>query len=110
MRPISTAHQLTPEVKTTLYTIPTSYHALWNLSYIVNNTGNNKGITVIWYDASEDTEYNIIYNYILSPSQFIKFDGGSYVVLEEGDEVRATSEAASNMTVVNTFELRRNKG
>jgi hypothetical protein len=35
----------------------------------------------------------------------LKFDGGAYVVLEEGDEIRVESEAASSMSTINTFEV-----
>ena len=41
----------------------------------------------------------------LTASKFIKFDGGAYVVLEEGDEIRAQSELDSTMSIINTIEL-----
>ena len=110
MRPVSVGTILTPEVKTTVFTVPTGYYAMWNLAYVVNKTGNNKYVDVIWYDASTNTEIHVLDNYVLSPTQFIKFDGGAYVVLEEGDEVRVFAEAGSIMNVINTFELHRNKG
>ena len=109
MRPVSVSAALTPEVKATLYTVPKGYYALWTLAYAVNHSGNNKTVDIIWYNASQDTEFNIIDNYSLSPTQFVKFDG-SYVVLEEGDQVRALSELASQINVLCTFELHRNKG
>lgn len=110
MRPVSVGNVLTPEVKTTVFTVPVGYYAMWNLAYAVNHTGNNKYIDVIWYDASTDTEYYVLDNYVLSPTQFIKFDGGAYIVLEEGDQVRAYAEAGASINLLNTFELHRNKG
>jgi hypothetical protein len=110
MRPISVGAVLSPTVKTTLYTVPLGYHALWNLAYAVNHSGNNKYVDIIWYDASSDSEFYVVDNYVLSPTQFIKFDGGAYIVLEEGDQVRATSETGSSMNVLCTFEVYRNKG
>lgn len=109
MRPESVGAVLSPAVTTTLYTVPTGYHALWNLAYAVNHTGNNKYIDMVWYDASTNTSVHILDNYVLSPTQFVKFDG-AYIVLEEGDQVRATSETGSVMNVICTFELQRNKG
>jgi hypothetical protein len=41
----------------------------------------------------------------MSPTQFIQFDGGAYVVLEEGDEVRGQAESTSTFHLINTFEL-----
>ena len=109
MRPISVGTVLTQAAKTTVFKVPVGYYATWTLAYAVNNSGQNKYIDILWYDASTNTEMSVIYHYVLSPTQFIKFDG-SYVVLEEGDEVRALTEAGSVMSVINTFELFRNKG
>jgi hypothetical protein len=105
MREISVGNNLTAATKTTVYTVPTGYYAKWNLCYIVNHTGNNKTADAIWYDASTNTEIYVLDNYVLSPSQFIKFDGGAYVVLEEGDQIRIESESGSTMSSINTFEL-----
>ena len=107
MRQISVGNNLTAATKTTVYTVPTGYYALWNLCYVVNHTGNNKTIDVFWYDKSINTEIKVLDNYILSPGQYLKFDGGAYVVLEEGDEIRCESELASTMSTINTFELYR---
>lgn len=105
MREVSVGNNLPAGTKTTVYTVPTGYYAKWNLCYVVNHTGNNKTVDAIWYDKSTDTEIRVLDSYILSPSQFIKFDGGAYVVLEEGDEVRLLAEALSDMSAINTFEL-----
>lgn len=105
MREVSVGHNLTADTKTTVYTVPTGYYAKWNLCYVVNNTGNNKTISAWWYDISTGTEYAVLSGYVLSPTQFIKFDGGAYVVLEEGDQIRLKSELASTMSSINTFEL-----
>jgi hypothetical protein len=105
MRQVSVGNNLTAAVKTTVYTVPTGYYALWNLCYAINHTGNNKHIDVYWYDKSSNMEIKVLDNYTLSPSQFIKFDGNAYVVLEEGDEIRCESELASSMSTINTFEV-----
>ena len=110
MRPVSVGTTLTTATKTTVYTVPTGYYAMWNLAYAVNHSGNNKHIDIIWYDASANLEHFVLDNYVLSPTQFIKFDGGAYIVLEEGDQVRVQAEASSTFNVINTFELHRNKG
>lgn len=107
MRQISVGNNLTAATKTTVYTVPTGHYALWNLCYIVNHSGNNKTIDVFWYDKSTNIEVKVLDNYVLSPAQFLKFDGGAYIVLEEGDEIRCESEAASDMSAINTFELYR---
>jgi uncharacterized cupin superfamily protein len=44
-------------------------------------------------------------NYVLTATQFVKFDGGAYVVLEEGDQVRAQAESGAVFHLINTFDL-----
>ena len=102
MRQVSVGNNLTAATKTTVYTVPTGYYALWNLCYIVNHSGNNKYIDVFWYDKSANIEVKVLDNYTLSPSQYLKFDGGAYIVLEEGDQVRCESEAASDSTRISS--------
>ena len=104
MREYSTGTILTDTTKTTIYTVPTGYYSKWNLCYVVNHAGNNKTIDVVWYDASTTTEYYILDNKSISPTEFIKFDGGAFVVLEEGDQIRAQAETGSVFHLVNTFE------
>lgn len=104
MREYSVGTILTDTTKTTIYTVPTGYYAKWNLCYVVNHSGNNKAIDVIWYDASANQEYYILDGYILTATQFVKFDGGAFVVLEEGDQIRAQGETGSLFHLVNTVE------
>ena len=107
MKPVSTGNVLTAATQTTIFTVPTGYYARWPLCYVVNHSGNNKFIDIVWYDASTATEVYVLDGYVLSTTQFIKFNDGAYIVLEEGDQVRATSETGSTMNIINTFELYR---
>ena len=105
MRAISVGKNLVAEVKTTIYTVPSQHYATWSLLYISNQAGVNKHVSVWWYDKTANTEINIIDEYPLTSSEFLKFDGEAYVVLEEGDEIRIITEAGSVMSCVNTFEI-----
>ena len=107
MKPVSTGNVLTAATQTTIFTVPTGYYAKWNLCYVVNHSGNNKYIDVVWYDASAATEVHVFGNHVLTTTQSVTFGNGNYVVLEEGDQVRATSETGSTMNTINTFELYR---
>jgi hypothetical protein len=104
-RPYSVGTILSDTTKTTLYKVPTGYYAKWNLCYVVNHSGNNKVIDIIWYDKAKNTEFYVLDNYSLSPTQFVKFDGGAYVVLEEGDEIRGQADSSATFHILNTFEL-----
>jgi hypothetical protein len=107
MKSISVGKNLTAAVETTIYTVPTGYQAQWNLMYLHNGGGNTKTITVSWYDKSEDTTINIFDAYSLASKDYFKFDGGAYVVLEEGDTVTMTSESGSSFYAICTFLIER---
>ena len=105
MRPISVAATPTAATLTTVYTVPTGYYALFNLMYLHNTTGSTKSITAQWYDSSATTSYDILSSYNMSSKEYLKFDCGAYIVLEEGDQFRVTTEAGSTFSVLGTFEL-----
>lgn len=105
MRPQSIGTILTTTTKTTIFTVPVGYYAKWTLGYAVNHSGNNKYIDLLWYDKSTNAEYFVLDNYVLSPTNFVKFNGDAYVVLEEGDEIRGQAESSSTFHLINTFEL-----
>lgn len=102
MRPKSVGSTPTAGSTTTIYTVPTGYYAEWNLSYIFNNTGSTKSFTLEWYDASSATTYTV-FSAGVNSKEYIKLDGGAYVVLEEGDQVKATPESGSTFTIICTF-------
>jgi hypothetical protein len=105
MRPLSVGKNLVANTKTTVFTVPTRQIAKWNLLWATNNTSSAKSFTAWWYDKSENTEVAIVLDYPLAAKTFLKFDGGAYVALEEGDEVRLLSETGSNVAIICTFEL-----
>lgn len=108
MRKLSVGTNLTPNVKTAVYTVPTGYYAVWNFLYVINHTGTNKNVDVVWYDKSANTEIVVMATYPLSSDQFVTtLDKNREVVLEEGDEVRITAELGSQMSSLCTFELNR---
>jgi hypothetical protein len=41
----------------------------------------------------------------MSSKEYLKFNGGAFIVLEEGDQFRVTTEAGSTFSVLATFEL-----
>lgn len=103
MRPISVGAHPTAGSSSTLYTVPTGYYAKWNLTYIFNNTGSTKSFTLEWYDASAAATYKI-YSAGVNSKEYIKLDGGAYVVMEEGDQVKCAPESGSTFTIICTFE------
>ena len=104
MRPISVGVSPAATVQTLVYTVPTGYYAKMNLMFSHNTTGSNKHMTVTWYDASSATSLDILNQYTISAKTYVQFDGGAYIVLEEGDNIKITSESGSTFTFIATFE------
>ena len=104
MREISVGLNLTAGVETTVYTVPIGYYAKWNLMYVFNNTGSTKTMAVHWHDSSASTDIYVLNNPVNS-KEYVRQDGGAYVVLEEGDSVHMLSEAGSSFSTICTFEL-----
>ena len=104
MRPVSVGSTPTAATLTTVYTVPTGYYALFNLMYLHNTTGSTKTITCQWYDSSATTSYDILTNYSMNSKDYLKFNS-SYIVLEEGDQFRVTTESGSTFSVLATFDL-----
>lgn len=75
MRSISVGAVLTPNTKTTLFTMPARYAGKWNLLYAHNGTAAAKLFDAWWYDASQDVEIPIVYQYPLAASDYLKLNG-----------------------------------
>ena len=110
MRPQSVGLNLTANTLTTVYTVPDGYYAKWNLMYVFNGTGSTKSFTAYWHDASTSTDVYVMNASNVSSKAYEKFDGGAYVVLEEGDIVKVQSEAGSTFSIICTFELEKKQG
>ena len=104
MRAISVGVSPTAAVDTTVYTCPTGYYAKFTVMYIHNTGGSTKHITVQWYDASANTTLDILTQYDFTAKNYLQFDGNAYIVLEEGDKLKITTETGSSFSFIATFE------
>ena len=104
MRAISVGVSPTAAVDTTVYTCPTGYYAKFTVMYIHNTGGSTKHITVQWFDASANTTLDILTQYDFSSKTYLQFDGNAYIVLEEGDKIKITTQSASSFSFIATFE------
>ena len=104
-RKISVGKTKATAAKETIYTVPTKQTALWNLLYVANVGANNKTATVYWYDKSTNAEYAIV-NKTFNTGQVEQWNGGAYVVMEEGDEIRAAiQDDQTTFTFIVSVEL-----
>lgn len=109
-RPVSVGLNLVPDTLTTVYTVPVGYFAKWTLLYAFNGTGSTKHITAYWTDSSAATDVYFLNDNTITSKEYIRIDGGAYVVLEENDKVTVRSEAGSTISVICTFELFKKEG
>jgi hypothetical protein len=47
---------------------------------------------------------DILTAYAFTTKEYIQFNGNAYIVFEEGDQLRVTTEAGSTFTIIATFE------
>ena len=104
MRALSVGVSPSAAVDTTVYTCPTGYYAKFTVMYIHNTGGSTKHITVQWFDASANTTLDILTNYDFSSKTYLQFDGNAYIVFEEGDKLKITTQSASSFSFIATFE------
>ena len=96
---------LTAGVANTLFTVPAGYKAEVSLLFVSNHTGNNKTISAYWQHAHDAAhQIRIIDGYLLAATEFLKFDG-STIVMQTGDSLVFTPEAASEMSAIATIDL-----
>lgn len=110
MREQSVGLNLVADTLTTVYTVPTGYYAKWNLMYVFNGTGSTKTFTAYWHDASANIDIYVLNANSVSSKEYVRMDGGAYIVLEEGDKVYMSSEAGSTFSTICTFELEKKQG
>ena len=108
-RPVSVGLNLTAATLTTVYTVPTGYYAKWSLMYVFNNSGSTKTCAAYWHDASASADIYVL-NGSIANGDYVRQDGGAYVVMEEGDKVYMQSEAGSSFSTICTFELFKKEG
>ena len=104
MRALSVGVSPTAAVDTTVYTCPRGYYSKFTVMYIHNTGGSTKHITVQWFDSSANTTLDILTQYNFSSKTYLQFDGNAYIVLEEGDKIKITTESASTFSFIATFE------
>jgi len=104
-RKISVGKTKATAAKETLYTVPTKQTALWTLLFVANVGANNKSATVYWYDKSVNAEFAIV-NKTFNSGETAQWNGGAYIVMEEGDEIRvAIQDNLTTFTFVASLEL-----
>lgn len=97
----SVGAKFTTTSATTIYTA-TGFGAKGvNISLCDVNAGASVDVSVAWYDASENTTYNLMSTYTINAKQFYLEDIGG-LWLDAGDEIRITASVANSLHAVLT--------
>ncbi len=104
MRALSVGVSPTAAVDTTVYTCPLGYYARFTVMYIHNTGGSTKHITVQWFDSSANSTLDILTALDFSTKEYLQFDGNAYIVFEEGDKLKITTQSGSTFSFIATFE------
>lgn len=90
---------------TTVFTVPLGYKANVELLYISNNTASNKTIDAYWQHAHNAGHqiYLAKAKTINTKDYFILNDAD--IVMQAGDTLKITTEAAGDFAVITTFDL-----
>jgi hypothetical protein len=92
---------------TTVFTVPNGYVAEVDMLFISNHSGNNKTVSAYWQHAHDPShQIYIIDGYPLAAKGFVQFSDGS-VVFQQGDSLKVAPETGSDMSVIVTFDLRK---
>ena len=107
-RKVSVGKHLVGGTTYTMYTVPDGYRASWNLLYMINNTANAKSFTVEWRDKDGNLICHVFQNYPISSKNYLMFDSGAWVNLEEGQYIAIQAEAGTDADAICSFEVERN--
>jgi hypothetical protein len=108
MRAVSIGANPTANTLTTLYTVPKGYYAKIVSLIATNQSASNKHVTFDWVDSSASATYSVVYQYAVTSKSLNDFVS-SYIVLEEDDILKVTTESASTFAVAVTLEIEGNQ-
>ena len=97
---------ITPATLTELFKVPAGYKAEVSTLFASNHQGNNKFITLYWQHAHDIThKIYIVTGFIINANDYLKFSDS--MVMQSGDSIQVLTEAGSEMSVIASFDLRK---
>ena len=95
-----------PDTLTELFKVPAGYKAEVSTLFASNHTGNNKFITLYWQHAHDiNHKIYIVTAYVINANNYLQFSDS--MVMQSGDSIQVLTEAASEMSVIASFDLRK---
>lgn len=91
---------------TELFKVPAGYKAEVSTLFASNHQGNNKTITLYWQHAHDIThKIYIVFDYVINANNYLQFSDS--MVIQSGDSIQVLTEAGSEMSVIASFDLRK---
>jgi hypothetical protein len=95
-----------PETLTELFKVPAGYKAEVSTLFASNHTGNNKFITLYWQHAHDiNHKIYIVTAYVINANNYLQFSDS--MVMQSGDSIQVLTETGSDMSVIASFDLRK---
>ena len=99
--------QLTDATETTLFTVPTGFHAIIYYVFIANHAGATKTASLHYAESGGGNRVDIYDGESVGSGNRLTLDagGGPMFVLHEGEVVKVQTEASSDTEFVVTLDL-----
>jgi hypothetical protein len=99
--------QLTDATETTLFTVPSGFHAVIQYIFIANHAGSTKTASLHFHNADGTNRVDIYDDESVGSGNKLTLGngGGPMFVLHEGEVVKVQTEASSDMEFAITFDL-----
>ena len=98
---------LTDATETTLFTVPSGFHAVIHYVFIANHAGSTKTASLHFANSDGANRVDIYDGKNVSGGDHLTLgnSGGPMFVLHEGEVVKVQTEASSDMEFAVTFDL-----
>ena len=99
--------ELTDATETTVFTVPTGFHAIIYYIFVANHGGSTKNASLHFANSGGANRVDIYDEEGLSSGSKLTLGngGGPLFVLHEGEVVKAQTEASADMEFAVTFDL-----
>jgi len=98
---------LTDATETTLFTVPSGFHAVIQYIFIANHAGSTKDASLHFANSGGGNRVDIFDDVNVSSGDNLTLSngGGPLFILHEGEVAKAQTEAGSDMEFAVTFDL-----
>lgn len=97
--------ELTGTTETTMFTVPTGFHAIIYYIFIANHGGSNNTASLHYINGGNRVDIFDTANIAGGAKETLSNNSGPMFVLHEGEAVKAQAGSAGDMEFIVTFDL-----